>query len=1121
MIRNKFIITLMAIILIIPFSQAVVRYSLEENQWGQPYVGYDASPNDILVYASTSNHTVYIPFTMPKTGYISQIKWLTGSLDNPGTDTFIGAVDHVALYKPQLSSLADYYLETTSSNPQPAQVVINFTPFLGLGAVSYPKEDNLYIIISGSANSNLMYAQANTFILDKLENELDYALSPILPMFYDTNRLIDKTFSTGDRVSCSYSSYWNGTDWIDYRSPDTDGICYVPFVEVCIRQSPTGEDFCYSLSTRADTSCLEVPTGGFGSANHIGNYFKYTEDNSSVNAFYPAISVGSNFDRNSSAILLRFYELDDTLNVTSVLYEKRYNLSDSAYSYMDGYSSKSNITFLEMPIYSPFNINHDQYYAYTIKAIQGFSCCTDCLHAQYIYDTFGVAEDRGGWMGTEVGGFFNRTEVDDQYHVIQDYFDFSWYLNLSSPVYINETTNVTVNQSECNDTIDNDGDGFIDYPADPSCDNASDDSEAPIDTAECNDGSDNDGDGYIDYPQDPSCNGTYDNTEAPADDPQCDDTLDNDGDGFTDFPDDPSCSSFSDITESPFDNPQCNDGIDNDLDGFIDYPDDPSCSGVSDTTEDPADNTTQEEDDCLDSLNCLIYDSIPYSDSPFLHGWYGGLESDSGITTFLGGYSFDLDTVDDSDIYENVEVYYNIVNQNNYNELYGQFIFAVFDESGLSGFIDEPLYFGFYDLDDNPLITAVINFTAPSSPTDLEGDLYVNNGGSWEYVSTVYLDDSDNGYIKIEFDINQQTKEFEVTYTDFYGTFVDYTIYDFENFGSIYKAFINNYMRSDTSQTLLNLVELRGTDQVDLETFCTDAETPYHLVENFNGYMSQCSWNIDPDLFFYGVLSIPNELNTFYAYKLFDDESDDAIYYDRVRYATVTFDYTFYDDSESGTNMNLYLYDLAFTNSFARISFKTNGSIDVIESGDTRTIYNSMVPNVSKSVLIVVDLIADNYDFYYDGSLVERDIGFYNEFLNLEYFNGLYIQSGNSNYKIDNLEVYESESDGDPSSNIDVPVNIPDEDYSMCGLFSEIDQNCNQASDCQFGECLPNGKCAKFDFTWCDENGHTRGNMCVLSGVTSCVLTSAGDIVLDNFFLFLIALIIIMGLVYLAIMMRN
>ena len=108
--------------------------------------------------------------------------------------------------------------------------------------------------------------------------------------------------------------------------------------------------------------------------------------------------------------------------------------------------------------------------------------------------------------------------------------------------------------TDCNDGIDNDADGSIDWsggplgePADPGCANTSDGSEKD-DNLPCDDGADNDGDGSIDF------------------DPV---TFADPGDQFT-LPagsGDPGCIDPSWFIEDS----QCQDGIDNDGDGRVDY----------------------------------------------------------------------------------------------------------------------------------------------------------------------------------------------------------------------------------------------------------------------------------------------------------------------------------------------------------------------------------------------------------------------------------------------------------------------------------------------------------------------------------------------------------------------
>ena len=139
----------------------------------------------------------------------------------------------------------------------------------------------------------------------------------------------------------------------------------------------------------------------------------------------------------------------------------------------------------------------------------------------------------------------------------------------------------------CSDGLDNDGDGFIDFPADVGCDSPGDNSETDPAAPQCNDGLDNDGDGPRDWPADPSCSGPTDTTESGA--PACSDGVDNDGDGATDFPADGDCTSAADGTEVTY--RQCQDGVDNDGDGRIDFAGrgaalaDPGCHAEFDDSE--------------------------------------------------------------------------------------------------------------------------------------------------------------------------------------------------------------------------------------------------------------------------------------------------------------------------------------------------------------------------------------------------------------------------------------------------------------------------------------------------------------------------------------------------------
>jgi hypothetical protein len=95
-------------------------------------------------------------------------------------------------------------------------------------------------------------------------------------------------------------------------------------------------------------------------------------------------------------------------------------------------------------------------------------------------------------------------------------------------------------QQRCQNGLDDDGDGLVDFPADPGCADPLDLSETNP-AVDCDDGFDNDGDGRVDFDPvtfanpgdqhtppsgsgDPGCKDPFSNTESP----QCQDGLNND-----------------------------------------------------------------------------------------------------------------------------------------------------------------------------------------------------------------------------------------------------------------------------------------------------------------------------------------------------------------------------------------------------------------------------------------------------------------------------------------------------------------------------------------------------------------------------------------------------------------
>lgn len=164
----------------------------------------------------------------------------------------------------------------------------------------------------------------------------------------------------------------------------------------------------------------------------------------------------------------------------------------------------------------------------------------------------------------------------------------------------------TTPPAQCNDSIDNDGDGLTDYPSDPGCTSDADDDESNStgggSPSVCSDHLDNDGDGLTDYPSDPGCATPGDSSEVNTvvTTPQCSDGIDNDGDGNSDYPNDIGCASLSDDSEVNV-TYSCSDGIDNDGDGLTDYPSDPGCFYLTDNDE--TDTLTPVVYVCSDSID--------------------------------------------------------------------------------------------------------------------------------------------------------------------------------------------------------------------------------------------------------------------------------------------------------------------------------------------------------------------------------------------------------------------------------------------------------------------------------------------------------------------------------------
>ena len=170
-------------------------------------------------------------------------------------------------------------------------------------------------------------------------------------------------------------------------------------------------------------------------------------------------------------------------------------------------------------------------------------------------------------------------------------------LNLVTPIFISSNLGAyprisaharltLVAGADCDNGLDDDGDGAIDHPADDGCVSADDISEAFGTGVEaCRNGFDDDGDGSTDFGAgaDPGCSSLRDGSERSASLP-CDNDLDDDHDGLKDGLD-PGCTSPTDPDEADLGDGVCNDGQDQDFDGFADFPLDPGCTSIDDADE--------------------------------------------------------------------------------------------------------------------------------------------------------------------------------------------------------------------------------------------------------------------------------------------------------------------------------------------------------------------------------------------------------------------------------------------------------------------------------------------------------------------------------------------------------
>jgi len=155
------------------------------------------------------------------------------------------------------------------------------------------------------------------------------------------------------------------------------------------------------------------------------------------------------------------------------------------------------------------------------------------------------------WVSGEMPGFGHWSPGEPSNHNGAEHYAHIWGVNHTNPGSWNDIREdglggndsvpvfpygVVEVPATCDDGVDNDGDGLVDYGEDLGCDSPADDSEKG--QFVCDDGVDNDRDGLVDFPSDPGCYFPTESSENPA----CADGVDNDGDGAIDHPADPQCT---------------------------------------------------------------------------------------------------------------------------------------------------------------------------------------------------------------------------------------------------------------------------------------------------------------------------------------------------------------------------------------------------------------------------------------------------------------------------------------------------------------------------------------------------------------------------------------------------
>jgi len=277
-----------------------------------------------------------------------------------------------------------------------------------------------------------------------------------------------------------------------------------------------------------------------------------------------------------------------------------------------------------------------------------------------------------------------------------------------------------------------------------------------------------------------------------------------------------------------------------------------------------------------------------------------------------------------------------------------------------------------------------------------------------------------------------------------------------------------------------------------------------------------------------GELKLNETLGHYYAFK-----NTDRLRETECKYVTMNTDLkvTDYVDNEGYTGFSLYDFE---DQNIARVIISDNESNDGTKEqifyfldGESVLLKNDSDISHFQELQIRLNLVNDVYDVYFNETQIANNLRLPIRNMNAEDVYGFGIDNVNGRVTSDFVDIYCSDVNGNPLLFIDedaLPVTDDFRDRKgdlICNLFLDEKINCTQDSECQTGLCAPDGTCSRFDFTYCDEKGYGRGNKCLFAGVISCGLTSTGNLILDNFWLFLVFLLIMMFIVYIVIIFRG